>query len=236
MKICNNCGVELEPYMNKCPLCGEDVSAGGVTKREVNKTDDDEPTFLIKRMSKKQRVLVWDILSLIFLALTFVPVAINLIVNHYFSWSQYPAAICLTAFTYLTIFAFWKQRFALKLTGCFIVSAILLILLDSFITGVDWPVKIAIPILFMGNFIVAILYAGISHSKNTGLNVIGFIFLASGLLCVGVDAVLSFYKTKAIDLGWSTITLLCGSIIFILFLFLHYKLKWGRDLKKTFHL
>lgn len=236
MKFCNNCDVELESYMNKCPLCGQEVSIAGSGRETVNRKGDNEPGFLIRKMSPKQKILVWDIISIIFLAVILVPLVINLIISHNFSWSQYPMSICLCAFSYITFFAFWKRTFIIKLTGSFMVSAILLVLVDSSIKGISWPVEVAIPVLFIGNLIAAILYAIIIHLKNRGINIIAFVFLSSGSFCLGIEAVISFYRFRTVYLSWSLITISCAFLIFIILIFFHYKLKWGGNLKKTFHL
>ncbi|WP_460684451.1 DUF6320 domain-containing protein [Niabella aquatica] len=236
MKFCNNCGVELESYMNKCPLCGQEVSIAGSAEGTVDAEEIHEPGFLIRKMSPKQKNLVWNVLFLIFLAMILVPLVINLVVSHTFSWSQYPMVICLSAFIYITLFAFWKQGFIIKLTGSFIVSAILLVLVDSSIKGISWPIEVAIPILFTGNLITAVLYAIIIHVENRGINIIAFVFLGSGFLCLGIETIISFYRFKTVYLSWSLITVSCAFLIFLILIFLHYKLKWGRNLEKTFHL
>lgn len=231
MNLCKNCGVELESSMTQCPLCGQKVS-----DQNAQENVDHKPFFPTQKLSKKEKIIVWDVFAVIFLAASLVPLIINLIVNRSFSWSQYPIALCLSAFTYITLFAFWKKGFAIKLLGCFITSAVLFLLLDCFIQGVGWPVKVAIPILFIGNLFALILYQIIVQTRNIGINIIAFFFLGCGLLCLAIEATISLYKSDKISLQWSPIAAASAILIFILLIFLHYKLKWGRNLKRTFHL
>lgn len=96
MVICKNCGVELEPDLVVCPLCGTpQISAAAEEKKtEMNRAGFSRPTdFDARQLSRPQRKAVWELISIILILLVLATSIINYIINKKISWSEYPVAV-----------------------------------------------------------------------------------------------------------------------------------------------
>ncbi len=121
------------------------------------------------------------------------------------------------------------------MAGGFILSSLCLIILDLFTAGIQWSIKLAIPLLFMGNVIIAILMAIIRQSRYKAINLIAYAFLAAAIRCIFIDGSLSSFKSGSFQIKWSVIVVACTIPVVIVLLFIHFRLKKGRSLEKTFH-
>ncbi|MEZ2443503.1 DUF6320 domain-containing protein [Chitinophaga sp. RCC_12] len=234
MKYCNNCGVILEDDMLICPLCG----AGAGTNSEKQGTVDNNKKIIAapaESLTRQQKKLVWEIVSLVLISPIVAALLINLIINKTVSWSEYPVAVCLTIFAYVSFFAFWSGSSTARMLGGFITSAVLMLLLDALTCGLSWAAPIAIPVLLTASGIAAVLLSIIRHSVSKGVNLIAYTFIGGAILCMAIEAILSLYHTGNIHLEWSLIVCLCVLLVAIALLFLHFRLKKGRSLEKTFH-
>ncbi|HET6766526.1 MAG TPA: DUF6320 domain-containing protein, partial [Chitinophagaceae bacterium] len=207
MIICKNCGVELEKEMMNCPLCGEPVTGDGNTTL----TKSHQTIQYRKAMSRPQKKFTWEIVSLILLSGIIATLVIDYILNKQIKWSEYPVAIALTIFSYVSLFAFWRQRTIIQMAGGLILSSLFMILLDALKGNTGWSFKLGIPLLIAGNIIAAALLAAIRASKTKGINLLAFAFIAAALLCVCIDGILAFFKSGSIQVRWSIIV--AGSII-----------------------
>lgn len=234
---CKKCGVELEDNMIVCPLCGTPVTGYGsnTTNRNLPVAEQYGYREPHKPMNEPQKRFTWEIVSIILLSATIGAVSINLIVNHHISWSEYPVAVNLIIFSYISVFAFWKVKTTIRLVGAFLLSAVFLVGLDMLTSGIDWSVTIGIPLLFTSNLVAASLVAIIRISRYKGINLIAYGFVAAAIQSVFVDGILSFFKTGTFHLEWSLIVIACVAPVVLVLLFVHFRLKRGRRLESVFH-
>jgi hypothetical protein len=230
--ICKNCGVELEDDMLVCPLCGQPVNSNAPAN---TRAAYGKQTYGYREMSKPQKKFTWEIVSLILLSAAIATFVVDFIISRRITWSEFPAAICLTIFCYVSLFAFWNQTTLVDMAGGFILSSLCLVILDLFTAGIQWSVKLAIPLLFISNVVTAALIAVIRQARYKGINLIAYIFLGAAVLCVFIDGILSFFKTGLFQIEWSVIVIACTIPVVIVLLFVHFRLKKGRSLEKTFH-
>jgi hypothetical protein len=197
---------------------------------------DRQPSpFSGRGMSQPQKKFTWEIVSLILISGIMTTIIIDYIINKGITWSEYPAAISLIIFFYVSIFAFWQQKTIIQMAAGFIVASFFLILLDRVTGNTRWSVRLGIPLLFASNLVVAALFTVIRFSKHKGINLIAYAFLGASILCICIDGILSFFKTGAIGLYWSVIVAGCIIPVVLLLLFLYFRLRKGRSLEKTFH-
>lgn len=233
---CQNCGVELEDNILICPLCGETVSENQSAKIQNTDSVLIQSPFEQTKKSKPQKKFTWEIVSIILLSGTAANFIVDFFINNGITWSEYTVAIGLTIFSYVSLFAFWEQPTIVEIIGGFAVSSFFLTLLDALTSGIDWSIRLAIPLLFAANLIVIILIAVIRRSKIKGINLIAYAFIAASLLCICVDAVLASFETQSVKLRWSIIVSACVLPVVVVLFFVHYKVKKGRNLKRTFHI
>lgn len=235
--ICKNCGVELEASVQTCPLCGEPTTGEKLNTSNPPSTYDKHFSSPLApvQMSQPQKKFTWEIVSIILLSGAIATFVVDFILNRRITWSEYPVAICLTIFCYLSLFAFWNQSTLLKMAGGFLLSSLGLALLDAVTGGLQWSIWLAIPLLVITNLIVSVLIAVIRQSRYKGINLIAYIFLGAAMLCIAIDGILSFFVTGWVQWQWSVIVAACIMPVVVVLLFVHFRLKRGRSLKKTFH-
>lgn len=237
MIYCKNCGVELEAEMLHCPLCGEPVAGDPQSNSFQSAAASQQTTpFGRKKMNKPQKRFTWEIVSIILLSGIMAMFIIDFAMNRNITWSEYLAAICLTVFSYISLFAFWNQRTIIHMAGGFIASSICILILDAVMGNFNWAVKLGIPLLFACNVAIVVLLAVIQISKYKGINLIAYSFIAAALLSISIEGILSFYTTNLFHLWWSLIVAACIFPIVIVLLFVHFRLQKGRSLHKTFHM
>jgi hypothetical protein len=230
MNICKNCGVELEDNMQTCPLCGQPANADN-----VKKTASQQPLLYTGQMTAPQKKFTWEIVSLILLSAIVVTFILNFIINKRITWSEYPMAISLIIFSYLSLFAFWRQRTIILLMVGFVLSSGCILALDLITGGISWALWLGIPLLLAATVIVIMLLVIIDSASHKGVNLLAWGFLGAGLLCICIEGILSYYQVNQLNLTWSVIVGACVIPVSLVLLFVHFRLKKGRSLKKTFH-
>lgn len=234
---CQSCGVELEDDMQFCPLCGK-PAVGDVPDHKVQNISTmtwRDSSFVPKQMSQPQKKLTWEIVSLILLSGAVATFIVDFIINRRITWSEYPAAIGLAIFCYVSLFAFSRQTLSIKATGGLILSSVCLVILDVVTGGAKWSIGLGIPLLFICNLVVLLFITIIRRSKYKGINLIAYAFLCASVICISIEGVVSVFKTQKLQLHWSIIVASCVIPVVIVLLFMHFRLKKGRSLEKTFH-
>jgi hypothetical protein len=241
MKNCNYCGVELEKNMNFCPLCGEpvmDENTDHLEYIEVRKRKQEENLLTdYQKLTKNQkRKLFWQISGIILLSGILVTLILDFIGNQTITWSRYTIAICAVLFLNTTMINFWYKKIPLLLIGSFISTSALLLLLDIFHGTIGWGVKLGAPILFAAYVIVFILISLIKAARKRGLNIIAYCLIASGLLSICTEGIISVQTMDRFHIDWSIIVMASVLLVAILLLFIHHRLKKVTDLKRFFHI
>jgi hypothetical protein len=241
MIYCKNCGVELEENMNFCPLCGKHITDKIPKDKErlqFQKTEPEERLLSdFKELNHIQRrKLFWELSGIILISGMVVTFIIDLIINTGMTWSKFSVSVCLVLFINITLIVFLKKRVLLLLTGSFLSTSVLLILFDMFNKNKAWGIRFGIPLMFSFYFMVFVLVRLIRASKQRGINLIAYFLIASGILSLCLEGIISFQIKKSIDLYWSLIILASVLPVAAILLFIHYRLRKGTDLKKFFNI
>ncbi len=235
--FCKNCGVELERDMPICPLCGKTVadstSEGGLSRPNEM---PQPPAQGRKAMNHPQKKIIWEIISVTIFSLLLVTISIDYILNRNITWSEYPVAISLIIFSYVSMFAFLNKNSIVKITGGFVLSSAFMLVVDALTGGIHWAVELGIPLLFSGNIFTVLLLGIIHISKRKGLNLVAYTLILSALYSLGIEGILSSFKTGSIHLQWSIIVVACVFPVAFVLLFMHYRLVKNRILERVFHL
>jgi hypothetical protein len=241
MNVCNYCGVELDTEMNYCPLCGHKSNSPVITGRKetgVKKTNDngaevydfDELTQLQKRK------LVWELSAIILVSGVLASFLIDLFISKQMSWSKYTVTIGLVLLINISLIIFMQKRIFLLLSGCFVSTSLLLLLLDLFSKNLGWGINLGIPIIFFVYVIVYFLSFFIRKSRQKGINIIAYSLIAAGILCLCIEGIISLQLYDLIKLQWSLIVLVTVLPVSGILLYIHYRLKRVTNLKKFFHI
>lgn len=233
MIICRNCGVELEPDMVICPLC--EMQVDGIAS-SVNPSPGVKASEELRQMTQPERKATWEIVSIIILVIIMVTSLLNFILNKTLSWAEYPIAVSLVIFSYISVFAFLNKRKEVKIVYVFVLSSFLLVVLDLLTKDPGWSVRLGMPLLFFANLITIGSLQVFRRAKRRGVNLIAFSFLAAALLCLCTEMVIDYYLTGTVKMVWSLIVLGCVLPVATVLLFMHFRLNKGNDLSKTFHI
>lgn len=241
MNYCSNCGVELEEHMIFCPLCGKHFS---------DETPEDEKNIHFYKTRQEERLLsdfkeltptqrrrlFWQLSGMILTSGIIVTFIIDLIINKGIAWSKYSMSSCLALFLIITMFVFLKRKTVASLTGSFIITSILMVLFDLFNKNIGWGTKLGIPLVFSFYLVVFILISLVKRSKQRGINLIAYFLIASGILSLCIEGVISLQVNNMLDFQWSVIAFVSVIPVSAILLFIHYRLRKGTDLKRFFHI
>ena len=221
-----------------CPLCEEAVGSGLEERAtEKHKPSSKKTSYFDTRiMNQPQRRATWELVSVLLILVIIITSIINYVVNGEISWSEYPVATSLVVFSYITCFAFLNRRPEIQVLCVLIISSVSIYLLDLATGEPRWAISLGIPILFFINAIVVGLMMIVKFTRERGVNLIAYFFLAAAILCVGIEITIDRYLDTYTKLVWSLIVSACVVPIATVLLFVHFRLKRGRNLKKTFHI
>ncbi|MVT40151.1 hypothetical protein GO495_06125 [Chitinophaga oryziterrae] len=232
---CNNCGVELEDDMQICPLCKTPVSDALTVPASSMPGADIHSLLTPERMTHPQKKFTWEIVSLILLCSAITTLLVNFIINKSITWSEYPVEICCIIFCYISLFAFSDQSRFVKMMLGLILSSFCIVILDAITTGIQWSIVFGIPLLVISNVVTGGLIFAYRKARYKGINLIAYTFLGAALLCLFIEGLLSVYQHHVLRFNWSIIVAACVLPVVIVLLFVHFRLKRGRSLEKTFH-
>jgi hypothetical protein len=241
MMQCSNCGVETEENASFCSLCGEPLvdettgnqwfeKSGRIGREEKMRTDYQRLTGFQKRK------IFWKISGLILISGIIITLIIDFTGNQNITWSKYPATISLVLFINFTLNTYLHHKWLLLAGLSFISFILLFFLFDLYAGETGWKTELGIAVLFVVYVTVFSLIYLILNAKQKGLNVIAWSLLATGILSVCTEAMISIYIYGRIITGWSLIVIVSAAIISLLLLYIHYRLRKATDLKRFFHI
>jgi hypothetical protein len=241
MKICPQCGVELEEPVQICPLCRYAVNNGRVDPKESSRVEDERQydrllSDYVKLTKDQKRKLFWELSGIVLLSCVLITLIIDIVTSGSITWSRYSISVCLVLFANFTLLSFWRQKLWLLLGGSFISTSSLLVLLDIYNKSIGWGTKLGIPLLLSLYLMIFVLTWIIRITKQPGFNVLGYCFIAAGVLCVCTEGILSFYCAAQLVLRWSLIVFACMIPVAAMLFFFHYRLNRGTDLRRFFHI
>lgn len=224
-----------------CPLCGKHISDETTELKDYiqfQKTRQDERLLSdFKELTPIQRQrLFWQLSALILISGMIVTFIIDLIINKNISWSKYSMSTCLALFLIITFIVFLKRKLLVALIGSFITTSVLMVLFDTFNKNIGWGTKLGIPLVFSFYLVVFVLISLVRRSKQRGINLIAYFLIASGILSLCVEGIISLQIKNSLDFQWSVIALVSVLSVSAILLFIHYRLRRGTDLKRFFHI
>ncbi|MGQ1946661.1 DUF6320 domain-containing protein [Geofilum sp. OHC36d9] len=232
MIYCKKCGVELEPDMTKCPLCGTSINE---THPMIENSENEVDLNAGKEMTPPQKRVIWEIVSITIISAVIATFSIDFLMSHRISWSEYPVAVSLMVFSYVSSFAFLRTTTVIKIATGLLGASGFVVLIDLLTNGLQWAFPIAIPVLFTGNAIAAVLMMIFKKVKRKGVNLVAYALLAIGIYMLGLEAIFSIYKTGVVALKWSVIVLACVVPVAFVLIYVHFRLTKNKSLERIFH-
>lgn len=239
MSICQQCGVECEENANFCSLCGAALF-------QQNNLEADELALQIRdrkvlnnyrKLTPMQRwKIFWEIAGMILFAGMFISLTINLVTNQAVTWAKYVVTVGLLIFINITLLSFLQRRVLLLHLLSFLSTTVFITVLDMLLELPGSITSLGIPLLLAAYFIVYVLIQLEKRTKQKGLNLIAYILLALGILCMCTDGIISIYTAGVLTVSWSLTVMVSAILIAALLLYVHHRLKKVTDLKRFFHI
>lgn len=241
MKTCYKCGVELDPEMNYCPLCGHKSNAPVETSIKENNLKEPEKNgveaYAFNELSGPQKnKLAWEIIAIILVSGIVSTFLIDLIINKGMTWSKYTITTGLFLIINTALFLFLTKKPFILVSGSFISTSLMLLLLDLFNQSFTWGLKLGIPIVFSICLVLFFLTMIIRKSSQKGINIIAYSLLAAGILCFLIEGAISFYSIDFLKFRWSIIVLITVLPVASIMAYIHFRLKRVTNLRKFFHI
>jgi len=235
MPYCSQCGVEVEEYVDVCPLCTTPILKNNNMIEKKSLRFPDKP--VIENKTGVLRFLVWEIVSVSLLTAFLIVVLTNIIVNFNITWAWYPMASIFMVWLVATFPLLLPKR--PLLIAIFSVTSIMLFLafidlIDNW--AFDWYYDIALPIAFMLIVVTTGVIMLCLKVKKKGINIAAFILFGIGIIVLGLDLIICFDLKKIINLTWSLFVIIPIILTAIFLLYIHYRLLKAVDIKKWLQL
>ncbi len=231
----------MEENSNFCSLCGEPLiieNTENLAFLKLRKQRQEEKllTDFQKLTGFQKRKIFWKISGIIIISGITLTLVINLVGNQAITWSRYPITVGLVVFANITLNTFLYKKIVQFTAASFLSIAALLILLDVYMGGTGWELKMGLPVLIAAYVTIIALNFMIRKSKQKGLNIIAYSLIAAGLLCICTDGIITLYSGSTLNFGWSLIVIVSVLFISFVLLYMHYRLKKATDLRRFFHI
>jgi len=235
MPYCSQCGVEVEEYVDVCPLCTTPILKNNNMIEKKSLRFPDKP--VIENKTGVLRFLAWEIVSVSLLTAFLIVVLTNIIVNFNITWAWYPMAAIFMVWLVATFPLLLPKR--PLLIAIFSVTSIMLFLafidlIDNW--AFDWYYDIALPIAFMLIVVTTGVIMLCLKVKKKGINIAAFILFGIGIIVLGLDLIIYFDLKKIINLTWSLFVIIPIILTAIFLLYIHYRLLKAVDIKKWLQL
>ncbi len=225
MAICKSCGVDLGEGNEKCPLC----EATEHNRRVVSPAD----VLNISKLENGKQL--FELTMLLLSSGIIITVAIDAVFGKGMNWSLFTTTCIGYVMTGITALYFWHSRpYPLILSG--MASTLLLLYLIDIMTGNSgWFRTVGGPVAFSFFVLAGLVVFLNSLSLYKGLNLIALILMALAVLMLVIEFLVDRAVSGVFIPQWSVVTAASLSIIALILIFVHYRLKRGRSLGRLFH-
>jgi hypothetical protein len=226
MSICKNCGVDLGEGNENCPLC---KPADEGTARIVSPAD----LFSLSKILKTRTL--YEISMLLLVSGVIVTIAIDFVFVKGMGWSLLTTT-CIGYLISMVSCIYFLRGKAYPMIGATLAATLLFLWLIDLLTGNHgWFKTVAAPLVISGALLtMAVIFLN-SLSRYKGLNLLSTILIALAVHAVIIEYLTDKLMTSVFTPQWSVVTAASLTIIAMIFLFVHYRLKRGRSLGRLFH-
>jgi hypothetical protein len=236
MPYCSRCGVEVEANKDNCPLCGTAIQKLDEEPPKQEKKYPEEPVekkVKAQRTAKEKRLLIWEIVSIVLLIPTLITLFINLIVQGTVSWALYPISTLVLTWLLVTFPLLFPKKPIIMIIGEVLPLSVFLLVVDIIANQrIDWYLRLALPNLALIVVVVISVVIASLKVKNKGLNIVAFVLFGIGLICLGLDLIITSYIQKHLAIEWSLYVLVPTVLVGGFFIYLHFRLTKKVDIKR----
>ncbi len=233
--FCSRCGVEVDPAVEKCPLCEAPIQKlpmddGSPWPKE------EAPAATAPPMSADERkALARTLTTLGFLIPASIVLTVDWFINRNLSWSLF-ALVSLGAAWMWSLLPLIFNRKPYQLIISITIVALGALSAIGVLTGnTGWIFTIAVPIVLCAGALASGVTKLVKRTRSVGGNMAAWILQAVAILAVCADILINSRLKESFRPGWSIIAASTLLPISILLLYLHYRPSKQRKLRRYFH-
>jgi len=236
MPICQNCGVEIDEGLERCPLCR--VPLG----REAEQGEEAPPppgdVLSPVEVSKPLTLLrLWEIVSLLAGTSAVVVFVADFSYSMTVTWARYPLVSIIFLWAAGSLLLLLHQHGLLLLVAETVLLAIFLQAIDLLLPTDPWFLTLALPLTVLAGALIGGVSALARALRPRVFAILAVVLVCAGLFLVGLEITISLYLSGAFRLSWSLVVFGCVAPLVGLLLYVQYRLKvTSDDLGKIFHL
>jgi len=219
---CKKCNVELAPYLDKCPLCNEEVN---------NPSNNNIYNTEIEEFSTRVNLLYFSKTIIKLLVLTnIICIICNLSINKKISWAIYVifSSLFLASFSLYLLLKNKKIAFILNSLSL----EILLFIISYLTNSTSWFIYLVGPfILLLVVFILLNNY--LSNHKNILRNMSCLLIYIAFCLYI-INICINLFKTHSLFLSWSILSNIPILIISFILMILSFNKQITEEIEKRF--
>jgi hypothetical protein len=248
MPYCQRCRVELSPDASACPLCGalpvDSLETDHGNNRPVTEMHSEVPFAPNvhnaedgeKLKPSEYRQMAMELLSVSIGIVLAVTLLVDMIFFHGITWSRFTSITLIVLWLGSAIpLILWNHPWLVfSVLGPTVLLAVFLWLVITGHLVLFLPLGLPITLLTEGVVISSCVLIAIQSRK--GLNTVGIVIAAVGIVSTGVDIMLALFLHGKIYLSWSIIVALCAVPVAGFFFYLHYRVTNRASLRKLFRL
>ena len=227
MAVCKSCGLDLGEGNPICPLCFPDNDEMAVPV---------SPADLFRQSEKASRRHAYETVMMLLASAVVVTLATDAVFGRGMWWSLLTSACLVYTGIVISVLYFSSGRpYTAIASGA--TATLLFLLATDLLTGPsDWFLAVAAPLtaaLFLLSATVVILN---SRSRYRGMNLLATIMFAAAVFTVVTEAVADNFTSGQFRLQWSVVASASLTVMGVIFIFIHYRLKRGRHIGRLFHI
>jgi hypothetical protein len=229
MKTCENCGVEVEEELERCPLCR--------ARLDDEPDDPDEQEEPAQETVSHARFWLWEVFSLLAFAAALVTFAADFAFGFDVEWARYPLIAIGFLWVSATIMIGLAEHPFLKLLAETAAVAGFLFGLELLTETSGWFLPLGLPITVLTAVLAGAAAVVIRKRKLSALPAVAVVVFASGVFVVGLEFIIKRYTGSDVVVSWSLVALACAIAIFFLILWVNKRMRERHsEYRKVFHL
>lgn len=231
MKTCENCGVEVEDNLKRCPLCRARLDDGPDEETGEQAAEPAQETL------SHARFWLWEVVSLLAFAAALVTFASDFAFGFDVEWARYPLLAILFVWVSATVLIALAEHPVRRLIAETVAVVGFLFGLQLVTETAGWFVPLGLPITVLAGILGGAAALVIAKRKLSTLPATAVVILAAGIFVVGLELIIKRYRGDEVLVSWSLVALACALAVFFLILWMNKRMRERHsEYRKVFHI
>lgn len=233
MSYCVNCGVELEPSLQACPLCNTPVINPNERSKEIPPSPYPVNKGQVESVKRKDLGIL---LSVVLIATSVTCLLLNLLVFHAALWSLLVIGICICLFVFTFPAVFYsKTPLYISLLADGIAVAVYLFLISRLTSSAVWFWQLGLPIVILLTVMMELYTLLARILPFTILSGALYLFVEIPAFCVSLELLIRHLLNRSYAITWSAVVLTVCVIIDIALITILAKKRLRNEVRRRLH-